>query len=428
MPVAANISAPASLQGSFREAIESQWADFFVQNTPTYSAIQKIAPEDGEVTPYGIRIPVVDGPPGGVGAYTLDSPSYPRAIPLTTTFMLAAPVGSVFPITMLGRTIDMLNKGDKTTQMNTAKYLEYSTKAFAKFTNIMCHGDRLGALAYSTATLTAGAARTLTCETTPTANYGHEKGASRLEKGITYDVVIPGSNTVEGTVTVEIEGANRAQAQVTVTGAVTTGSAIVQRGTWKLCQAGFGHLIGNHARTLQTLDTTQFASLNDPTLDLGDTTLTPAAFLTVRAGLQTRENSEEAFSGLTAFITPGQYAQLAAQGFGFRMSQASESTTYGVPRKYQEAGVDFVLDADASDERVVLTKTGAIKRLVEKGMGPERVDGDWKSWQGSNESGSDVRSKALTMIWNLAKVKVRSAVLIKRCGVSGVTTQAGGIF
>lgn len=421
---------PSNFTGSHREKLSNQIAEFFELKAPTEAGLQRVVESDGEVGPFGLKIPIVTVEPGGHGGFTLASPSFNNPVPLDTEAMYATPVGYAIAMQQHGRTMRMLKKGGSDARLGYKQVIDYTAKAAMKRINQMNYGDRTGALAFSSSTLgSTGSGQTLNCTSTAASTAGQTKGARRLKKGHYYNAINTSTDAIRGTFYVEVEGATSATINIT-SGTISSGDRIVDVSSNKRWWPGLFHLIGNHTRDLQGRDTSVDLEMNDPTFDLSDTPLTPAAIADCKAAVETRNNDDESSKGLHGFMIHGQYYVLLKQGYGFRQYiNGNGGKVSGIPERYEDGDTVFTLDADCDDDRVPLFNPQALKRLIEKELGLFDEDGnEWRMWWGDNDAGSDVYLRAIGTVRTIAKVGLRGAALIKRASVTGVPRQASLVY
>jgi len=245
--------------------------------------------------------------------------------------------------------------------INATQLRELAVENFMKYQNYYAGGVGNGAVAFVTS-VTGG---TFTGTTAAQVASGYTKGAHRLVKGVTYDIVDESSFAVVGTITPTANGTNSATVTCTSTGLPNnSGALVVEQGAYNKVPRGLAYLINNTARTFQGLDTTSIAELNSSVVDLNGSALTSAATNTLKARIQIRTNvaNIKAEGSVIAQTTPGLYRTLAIQGFSARQYQASEgqnTTSFGYPQAYKEDdNTLWILDADLDEDRVYMRKPG----------------------------------------------------------------------
>lgn len=256
----------------------------------------------------------------------------------------------------------MLNDlSSKDALINATQLRELAIENFMKYQNYYSIGVGNGAVAFVTS-VTGG---TFTGTTAAQTASGYTKGAHRLVKGVTYDIVDESSFAVVGTITPTANGTNSATVTCTSTGLPNNaGALVVEQGAYNKVPRGLAYLINNTARTFQGLDTTNIAELNSSVVDLNGSALTSASTNTLKARIQIRTNVEsmKKEGSVIAQTTPGLYRTLAIQGFSARQYQASEgqnTTSYGYPQAYiEDDNTLWVLDADIDEDRVYMRKPG----------------------------------------------------------------------
>lgn len=293
--------------------------------------------------------------------------------------------------------LDTMDK--KESLINEAQLRELAIENFMKHQNYYAIGDsyRYGILAVTTSN-TGG---TFTGTTAAQTTAGYTKGAHRLIQGVTYDVVDESSFAVVGTMTPTANGTNSATVTCTTTGSVNnSGAFIVEQGAFNKVPAGLGFLIQATDRTnFQGIDTTTYNEFNSSQVDLNGSSYTSATINTLKTKVQIRMN-EATKSGFSrvGHLTPGTYNVLAIQGYagsvtGYNgrqdFSNGEKGTTHGLPEKYVEDGIGWVLDADMDEDRTYLRRASDYFRFELKAMGVENRDGlDRRQAPGLNDVGA----------------------------------------
>lgn len=212
---------------------------------------------------------------------------------------------------------------------------------------------------------------------------GYTKGAHRLLKGVTYDVVDETSFAVVGTITPTANGTNSATVTVTTTGSPNNaGAFVVEQGAFYAVPRGTNYLINNKDRIFQGIDTTDYVELNSSAIDLNGSAITSATLNTLKAkvNIRTNDGSGKKLGARIGHTTPGQYNTLAIQGYGARQYQSSEGqsdTSYGEPYKYEELGGDIMwyVDADYDEDRLMLRRSSDYFKFSLKAFGTVDKDG-----------------------------------------------------
>jgi len=289
--------------------------------------------------------------------------------------------------------------------INATQLAEMAAENFFKYQNYYAIGVGNGAVAY----VTSYAAGVLTCTTAAQVASGYTKGAHRLVKGVTYDIVDESSFAVVGTITPTANGTNSATVTCTATGLPNNaGALVVEQGAYNKVPRGLAYLINNTARTFQGLDTTNIAELNSSVVDLNGSALTSAAtnVLKARIGIRTNVQSIKEEGSIIAHISQGLYRTLAIQGFSARQYQASEgqnTTSYGYPQAYiEDDNTIWVVDADLDEDRVYMRKPGDFFMGEQRPYGPDNRDGlTQRQAPGLNEVGAHAYYSQNLWSWNL---------------------------
>lgn len=279
--------------------------------------------------------------------------------------------------------LDTMDK--KESLINEAQLRELAIENFMKYQNYYSIGDNYGYGIVAVVTSVTGGVFTGTTAAQLTA--GYTKGAHRLVKGVTYDIVDESSFAVVGTITPTANGTNSATVTCTSTGSPNNANAfVVEQGAFNKVPRGLAYLINNNNRIFQGLDTTGIVEFNSSAVDLNGSALTSASVNTLKTKVQIRMNepNKEGF-GRIGHLTPGSYNVLAIQGFagtvagyGGRQYQANDGkadTTYGFPKQYADGDIIWKCDADIDEDRVYLRRASDYFNFELKPMGVENRDG-----------------------------------------------------
>ena len=392
---------------------------WFENRAPGFTAFKKAVGFE-YIDQKGFRMPYISGRPGGHTGYLPSNSSFNAAIGPESQSMYVFPTYYALPMVFQGATIRALrNNPDKLVSFDGAlqQYLDAATKRL----NQLIYGDGSGALAFSSSTLSAGAAQTMNCTTAAAATPGQTKGARRLERRQSYDAINTSTGAVRGNITVVTEGTTSCVINVNW-GSVSSGDPIVDVGSYNRMIRGLGHLVSNASRVLQGLNTATFIDLNSPVLDLNGTLCTPLDFNKVKTYLQTRQNEETAENRLMDFCTFGSYTTLKNQGWNLTI-QSTEQTTGGA-KKFVDGDTLFIRDADCDEDRHYLVNPEYVKMFEEMSLGPLSLDGqELRMLFGNNGTGSDDWQRALACAANPGIVLPMSCALIKRALISDQVTQ-----
>jgi hypothetical protein len=335
--------------------------------------------------------------------------------------MYIFPTYYALPMVFQGAMIRALRKSEEKL-MDFSDALKAYMDAATKRMEYMIYGDGSGALAFSSSTLSVGAAQTMNCTTAAAATPGQTKGATRLEHRHSYQAINASTGAPRGEILVVTEGSTSCVVNV-VWGSVTSGDPIVDPGAYNRYMRGLGHLVSRTSRILQGVNTANFRDLNSPEVDLNGTLCTPADFDTAKTFLQTRNNDETVENKLLAFLTYGFYSTLKRQGWNNSVQAAD--TTHGIAKKFVDGDTMFIRTSDMDEDRCYLVHPDGIKMFEEMPLGPLDLDGqEFRMLFGNNGTGSDDWQRALAMAANPGIVAPRSAALIKRALITGQVTQA----
>jgi len=299
--------------------------------------------------------------------------------------------------------LDTMDK--KESLIKEAQLRELAIENFMKHQNYYSIGDNYGYGILAVTTSNTGG--TFTGTTAASTVAGHTKGAHRLVKGVTYDVVDESSFAVVGTMTPTANGTNSATVACTTTGSVNnSGAFIVEQGAFNKVPRGLAYLINNNDRIFQGLDTTDIVEFNSSVVDLNGSAITSATINTLKTKVQIRLNepNKEGFSRI-CHTTPGLYNTLAIQGFGARQYQAADgqaNTSYGYPEKYVDGDTMWICDADIDEDRVYLRRASDYFKFELKAMGVENRDGlSQRQAPGDNNVGAAAYFSQVDWFYNL---------------------------
>ncbi len=280
----------------------------------------------------------------------------------------------------------------KASLIKNAQLRRLAIENYMKHMNYYAIGDNYGYGILAVTTSNTGG--TFTGTTAASTVAGFTKGAHRLIKNVTYDIVDEVSFAVVGTMTPTVNGTNSATVTCTTTGTPNNaGAFIVEQGAFNKVPRGLGYLINNSSRIFQGLDTTGFVEFNSSQVDLNGSALTSATINTLKTKVQIRMNSEKKEFSRVGHITPGQYNVLAIQGFGARQYQAADggaTTSYGYPERYVDGDIVWVCDADLDEDRVYLRRSSDYFRFELTPFGSVNRDGlSVRQAPGDNGVGAD---------------------------------------
>ncbi len=273
-----------------------------------------------------------------------------------------------------GMFLDTMDK--KESLIKEADLRELAIENFMKYQNYYSIGDGSGVVAV-VSSVTGGV---FTGTTAAQLTSGYTKGAHRLVKNVTYDIVDESTFAVVGTITPTANGTNSATVTCTSTGSPNnSGAFVVEQGAYNKVPRGLAYLINSGARIFQGLDTTGFVEFQSTAIDLNGSALTSATINTLKTKVQIRLNepNKEGFTRI-CHTTPGQYNTLAIQGFSARQYQAADgqaNTTYGYPERYVDGDTMWICDADVDEDRVYLRRASDYFNFEMRPMGPVNNDG-----------------------------------------------------
>lgn len=329
--------------------------------------------------------------------------SYAQPIPPTTQSMwvgLSFQAAALFTDGFFLDTMDM-----KESLISEGDLRELKMKNFLKHQNYYSIGDNYGYGILAVTTSNTGG--TFTGTTAAQLTAGYTKGAHRLIKGVTYDIVDESSFAVVGTMTPTANGTNSATVTCTTTGSPdNSGAFVVEQGAFNKVPRGLAYLINNNARIFQGLDTTGIKEFQSSVVDLNGSALTSATINTLKTKVQVRIGAEnnDSFSKI-CHTTPGQYNTLAIQGYGARQYQAANgqaTTSYGEPNKYVDGDTMWIADPDIDEDRVYLRRASDYFKFELTPLGPVNRDGlKMRQAPGLNDVGANAWFSQIEWNYNL---------------------------
>lgn len=397
-------------------------AAWFVTKTPLLDSLGTWS-EGTEVDQRGMRFYFMKEEAGGHSFPTAKSPSFNQPKLPQTDSMYARAMMYVIPLIMEHRMLRDAKSNKPNVLINMETILKNYTEVGAQQQEFFACGDGRGIMAFSTVSLAVGNAQTLTCDTTPANESGHTKGAVRLRKNQFYQSFNTTSGLAEGTFLVTKQGKTSCTVNV-INGNITSGNPICHVNGFNRAPRGLNHLFDNLARILQGRDTSVDDVMNCPTLDKVNTRFTVPDRETAKTISVTYQNDANARSGFTWVTIPGIMSDLRKQQYGFGRKDMDEPAK-DIAKGYKDADGATVLEiANWDDDRHLGFKSETVKKLNEQEWG--EIDLDDQSWRmlpGDNSSGSLLYNKSWGCIWSLAVNNTRAAILVKRCGLSGIQRQ-----
>jgi len=395
---------------------------WFVTKTPLLDSLGTWS-EGEEVDQRGMRWYFMKEEAGGHSFPTTKQPSFNAPKLLQSDSMYARAMMYALPLIAEYRMIRDAMSGKETVRIKLADILKHYTEIGAQQQEYFACGDGRGVLAFGNSNLAVGANQTLNCESNPSTEPGHTKGAVRLRKNQIYQSFDQSTGLAEGTIKVTKQG--KTSCTVTVMSGITTaGNPICHVNGFNKAPRGLTHLFGNHPRILQGRDTSVDDVMNCPTLDKVNTRLTIPDRNTAKTILVTYQNDSNARANLTWVTIPGIMTDLENQQYGFgrkTMNERAQDQAHG----YKDADGATILEIANFDDDVHMGfLSDHVKKLNEMEWGEIDLDAlMWRMLPGDNQSGSILFNRSWGCIWSLASDDFRSSVVIKRCSVSGITRQ-----
>jgi hypothetical protein len=335
----------------------------------------------------GYQIPFFSTYYSGNSAITPDDSSFRQSNPPESVSMWVGLAYAAKVVQTQGMLLNDMTQKQSLVKETTLKSM--AIEDFMKHQEYYAIGDGSGALAY----VTSVAGGTLTCHTAAQTTPGHTKGAHRLRKNNTYDIVDESSGAVVGTVTPTRDGTRSATVPVTSTGLPNNSNAyVVEQGHYNKVARGLGYLISDQSRTFQGLDTTNYTEFINSVVDLNGSAITSATIGTLKNKVQVRANDDETGMGMVGHIPFGLFHTLAIQGYSARQYQASKgenTTSFGEPTKYEDGDTLWVKAADMDEDRVYLRRPQDYFMFEARPFGTVDEDGQSKRQSsGANDVGA----------------------------------------
>lgn len=394
--------------------------------TPTLDSFTETARKvDGDQA--GYQVPFFATSYSGNSAITPDNSSFRQSNPPQTVSMW---VGLAYMFKVMQIQGMLLNDlSNKQSIIKETRLREMAISDFMKHQNYWAIGDRSGSVAF----VTSVAAGVFTGHTAAQTTPGHTKGAHRLQKGETYDIVDESSGAVVGTITPTVSGTRSATVTVTSTGLPNNSNAyVVPQGHYNLVPNGLGGLISNVARNFQGLDTTNYTEFINSAVDLNGSAITAATIGTLKTKVRIRGNDQKLGKALVGHLPNGLYHTLAISGFSARQYQASKgenTTSYGEPTMYEDENTMWYVDADMDEDRVYLRNPQDFFKFEARPLSAVSEDGqDWRQSIGVNDVGAWEYYKQIGWVYNLGFDGENgggndSSGFIMRAAVTSGTTQ-----
>jgi hypothetical protein len=331
-----------------------------------YNAIAKRGKKDF-VNGKGERIPSKFRRPTGITAHqeggSFNAPGNPRY-----DDMYVLPLAISLAYDLSGRVIRNFNAGNEYTQIEgMSDYLADVASALQKDIERNIWGDGSG----SRAIAVSASGSTITCRTTAQADYGSTKGATHIEIGETYDVVVAATGAVRGQVKVT------SKTNTTFTGTfvgfaaadVADGDLIVPQGGHLNFPRGFAYLINNGNALIQGLLRSTFNELRSSVVDLTGNSGTVSDWNQAVSFLQIRGEALGPQSGVAVWMPVAQEANMLRLGQNLKRFTGSEKNFDGSFTTFGYGNLTINVAKDLDEDRYYFTRMEDIFNLEEMAFG-----------------------------------------------------------
>ena len=388
-----------------------------------YNAVAKRGKKDF-VNGKGERIPSKFRRPTGITAHqeggSFNAPGNPRL-----DDMYVYPLAISLAYDLSGRVIRNFNAGSEYSQIEgMSDYLADVAAALQKDIERNMFGNGQG----SRAIAVSGAGSTITCATAAAATYGSTKGATHIEIGENYDVIVAATGVVRGTVRVT------AKTNTTFTGtfsngmadATTTGAGdfIVPQGGYLNFPRGFAYLINNDTAFFQGLSRGTYGELRSSVVDLAGNSQTVSDFNQAVAFLQIRGDVLGPQSGVASWMPVCQEANMLRLGQNLKRFTGSEKNFDGSFTTFGYGNLTINVCKDMDEDRTYFTRMEDLFNLEEMPFGVYDLDGNQLRMKaGSNGVGADAYTGAMGVQFNLGIGQPRLHTLIQRAQTTALPTE-----
>lgn len=386
-----------------------------------YNAIAKRGKKDF-VNGKGERIPSKFRRPTGITAHqeggSFNAPGNPRY-----DDMYVLPLAVSLAYDLSGRVIRNFNSGSEYTQIEgMSDYLSDVAAALQKDIERNIWGDGSG----SRAVALSASGSTITCRSAAQADYGSTKGATHIEIGETYDVVVPATGVVRGQVKVTSKTNTTFTGTLVgfVAGDVVDGDLIVPQGGHLNFPRGFAYLINNGNALIQGLLRSSFPELRASIVDLAGSSCTVSDFNQAVSFLQIRGDVLGPQSGVAVWMPVAQEANLLRLGQNLKRFTGSEKNFDGSFTTFGYGNLTINVAKDLDEDRQYFTRMEDLFNLEEMSFGVYDLDGNQlRMKSGLNGVGSDAYTGAMGVQFNLGVGQPRLHTLIKRASITGLPTE-----
>lgn len=416
MPVAVNIAviAPALEQLS-REALRDQ----FEQVPATYNMFEESTKKQF-VNGKGFRIPSYLRPPTGVSSIG-EGGSFAQPGAETYDDMYVYPMTMTIAFEITGRTFR--NIEDESSLIKGLKeFMSKRTMALMKECNYQVFGDgsTLRGI-YKSGTTTV----TLYNSTahTPLSTFGSTKGGVPFHVGERYDVYDATYATLRGSA---IQVTAKTNTTITIPAAVagiTDTDVFVLQNSLLKGPRGLAYIVNNDTGTFQLQSRSTYPELKAVVTDLNAAAIQVSDFTKTKNLLIARAGIGKAKT-VMAIMSLAQDDALRRLGQNYKRFTGDAKKFDGSFDAFGHGDTVFHIDPDCDEDRIYLTVKSELQRYTEKPFGLYDEDGnEIRMRSGSTGYGSDSWTGALGTHFNYGTDEPRCHALIKRCAVSGLSTQ-----
>jgi phosphoribosyl-AMP cyclohydrolase len=393
--------------------------DQFEQVPATYNMFE----EDTEarfVNGKGFRIPSYLRPPTGVSGIG-DGGSFAQPGAETYDDMYVYPMSLTMAFEITGRTLR--NVEDESSLLDGFKgFLEKRTMALKKEANFQVFNDGSALRGiYKSGTTTVTLYNAI--DHTPLANFGSTKGAVQMRVGERYDVYDATLTTLRASAVTPTAKTNKT---ITIAAAIpgaTDGDVFVLSNSLFKTPRGLPYIVNNDTGIFQLQSRATYPQLKAPVTDLNGSAIAVADFTKTKNLLIARAGVGKAKT-VMAIMSLAQDDALRRLGQNYKRFDGDARKFDGSFDAFGHGDTVFNIDPDCDEDRIYLTVKSELKRYVEKRFGLYDEDGnEIRMRSGVAGYGSDSWTGAIGAHWNYGTPEPRCHALIKRCAVSGLSTQ-----
>lgn len=392
--------------------------DQFEQEPATYNMFD----EDTNakfVNGKGFRIPSYLRPPTGVSGIG-EGGSFAQPGAETYDDMFVYPMSLTIAFELTGRALR--NAEDESSLLNGMKgLLEKRTMALKKEANFQVFNDGSALRStYKSGTTTVTLYNAI--DHTPLAGFGSTKGAVQMRVGERYDWYDSTLATYRATITPTAKTNKTITIAAAVSGA-TDGDILVLSNSLFKTPRGLPYIVNNDTGTFQLQSRSTYPELKAPVTDLNGSAIAVADFTKTKNLLIARAGVGKART-VMATMSLAQDDALRRLGQNYKRFDGDAKKFDGSFDSFGHGDTTFNVDPDCDEDRIYLNVKSELKRYVEKRFGLYDEDGnEIRMRSGAAGYGSDSWTGAIGSHWNYGTDAPKDHALIKRCAVTGLSTQ-----